>query len=696
MLLSPEDEERFILEPARQEKAPPKPTTPTPTRPVSTQSSTIQSPTTLDLNYAEMKVNPRSTLDELCRHFPSANPSSVVTSSTTSSCPISSQRLSRLLRHLWEGSGLLQSDEGEHLIRTTLTRDHLSVLSPIFLRSRGGDLSLREEDMPELLDASMQLVASMEVERNAASILHAYRTQIGMDGNENEGSNSPASTSSIAPSPLWRYLSQTLITLGLHPGMGLEYDAFWAILVMLGVTICSLGVGFAWGVRSDRTNMLASIDANIQRGLDSSTSVSSLASAIPRSSARLRSPRQLFCANFCWVLFWLFLGALAIFIIGYIHLFIEIRNENRALSSIAQTKPVPKRCLQTSEEYEASLDNWTRLKEVASIFSPFTPRRSSNSASNDECVRYWQDYHRSITPNPAFVLTRFVTQSIRDPLVIIGGALGEASFNFLGHHSFISQIMLFGFIILLVVALAWTGSIGALWCCCCSRGGRGGSGGDRSSKYDRLLIREEIRRQRRQEYLLAEDDETDDSDIGDMEYHIRRRAVALLREEKRRLEASSTLPSTIQASPLRIQQQPQHQQPLINSQQRRVRPPPQQQQQRQVYSNNQRLHFDSRDEYGDEDEYNEIYGTDPIDSPCTESPSSATLVTPMKPKSQSQSPLKSSPPNSVSSSRPKSSPSTERKRNSSKPETEAETETRPKETIHNQHEPNEYDEVKDD
>lgn len=481
MALSPEEEDEIINRPAKMEwdtsrDTPPaakQPPPPPPPPPPAVDELPAQ---------VQLTLSGKTTVGDLCKQLP-------IGAKAPPPVGLSLAHLSRLLRAIFVDSALLldgspedqqqtptDEDDDRRFLRVIMGASDRELLRRAFHATKG---DLREEDLPEIMDASMAILRTLALDPDAAARLAAYE--------ETHPADMLPLDAPVKPSPIWRWTSHTLAFLHLHPGIPEEYDAFWAVLVGLAVALAAGGVGFACGARSNQRSLVGMVDASV-RGDDTRSG---------GDSRRSRTPRHVFWANFGWVLFWLFLGAVLLFVFGYIHLFLELQTENRALASVAKAKAPPRECRMTHEQLRESEAFASRLLDVLQTFSPFTPRLQATKDA-DACVKYWQEYHRSTTPNPAYVLTQFVSRALLGPMTMAMEALGEGSYKFLGHHSLASQMLLMTFALLLIIGLAWTGGLGALACCCCGCSGRsnrnsGDSGRSRRYRPASAELREERR-----------------------------------------------------------------------------------------------------------------------------------------------------------------------------------------------------------
>jgi hypothetical protein len=137
--------------------------------------------------------------------------------------------------------------------------------------------------------------------------------------------------------------------------------------------------------------------------------------------------------------FWIII---ILFITGYC---IEYYNECLIIQEsidIALHSKIPFNCGYGSKDWD-DLDfvTWARLKLVDN--------------SKQECEEWIRQKNRSPYANPGKVLTRYVSQTITEPLTVTMQAFGIGLRSIMAHHNFVMQTILMMGIILLIVAILY-------------------------------------------------------------------------------------------------------------------------------------------------------------------------------------------------------------------------------------------------
>ena len=460
---SPEEEEQVINLPAREEigggniagagngnggqassaasaAASPASAKPKP-RPAKPKPSTAAA-LTKELPIVSLDVSGDTKLRALCASLPLQ---SALASSSAFSLAL--PHLTQLLRTLWVGSGLLDAGAGDHLLRVRVAEMQRAQLESAFRSSSASAAAtgLREEDLPELFDASMAVLKTMDIDLEAEARLDLARGEgVGLiEGLTDDFTPHLSSRPGGGARSIWNAPLHLLRALGLHPTSQDEVDVFWFLSCVIAVVCASIGVGWALGRRAGG-------------------GAGSLASEVNETLAAGRRKRR----KQIWVAVgWITLGCAVVILIALVAgIQQELAEERRRLitkRALAQASGPPKGCR------EGETLSWWH--EIA---------RTWRKEDDDPCVAYLERLERSIQPDRFQVAANYLSKHI---IVLFARSVGDSVAAILNSQTYLVQMMLPLVLIALfaiLIALGTPTMVKSLLCCCCSRGDRD----DRSSR----------------------------------------------------------------------------------------------------------------------------------------------------------------------------------------------------------------------
>lgn len=389
---------------------------------------------TKELPIVSLDVSGDTKLRALCASLP-LNPSPAASAASSLALP----HLTQLLKALWVGSGLLDAGVGDHLLRVRVAELQRQQLEAAFRSSSAAATAgrLREEDLPELFDASMAVLKTMDIDLEAEARLDLARGEAGLVGLTDDFSPHLSSRPGAGQPSVWNAPLHLLRVLGLHPTSQDEVDAFWFLSCVLAVVCASIGVGWALGRRAAGGS--GSLAAEVNETL---------------AAGRRKRRKQIWVA-----VGWIALACAVVVLIALVAgISQELAEERRRLitkRALAQASGPPKGCR------EGETLSWWH--EIA---------RSWRKEDDDPCVAYLERVERSIQPDRFKVAADYI---LRHTVVMLARSAGDSVAAVLSSQTYLVQMMLPVLLVALfavLIALGTPTMVKTLLCCCCSRNER--------------------------------------------------------------------------------------------------------------------------------------------------------------------------------------------------------------------------------
>jgi hypothetical protein len=306
------------------------------------------------LSIVSVEVSGDTTLASLCQQIPLAP--------TADHASLAPAHLASLLRSFWIDSGLLQAEAGAHVLRVNALEAQLRIIQTAFASTDAVSSTLREEDLPEVFEATQTVMKTLSVDLAAEARLDAVST---LD---------PEVDSSFASNSMWSFPIKLLSLIGLQPNGADEEGAMRMVFLLSAVAVLFLGLGWAVGQRSRSRNPAAALQ-----------------NALHHDDRHGDSVRR----NWAVICFWaVLILAFIVFVLlgfGIRRAYNEEEHRRWAVKLVAEQMGRPRGC---------SAD------DAPGLFTQMY--RSWGGPSNDPCVKYLHDTLKVVSPDPMDIAIKYL------------------------------------------------------------------------------------------------------------------------------------------------------------------------------------------------------------------------------------------------------------------------------------------------